>query len=247
MKIAAIADVHSNVEALRAVLADLSGVDAVICAGDAVGYYAAPNEVCDLLRNTVGAMVRGNHDAYVTDQLIPRYDRRSAYRTDWTRRVLTTRNRTWLASLPVEVVLDLGGKHIKLRHANPWDEETYLYPDSQHLQGIRLGTHEVLIVGHTHWPMVMRCGEGIVLNPGSVGQPRDWNPMASYAILDTKNLEVEFRRAYYDVNELQGRLIRRGWDPHMISILSRTKDGENPRPRQMGQKKDNVCQEGICN
>jgi len=227
MKIAIISDTHSNANALNAVLADVSNVDAIFCAGDVVGYYADPNEVCELLRQTANTIIRGNHDAYVTGELTPREEHRVAYRTDWTREVLTKDNYDWLATLSVEMSAELDGKCIKLRHASPWDEETYLYPDSERLQNIHLEVREILILGHTHWPMVVRSGNGIVINPGSVGQPRDWNPMASYVILNTQTLEFEFRRVSYDVARLQERLARQDWDLYTISILSRTKDNRN--------------------
>lgn len=228
MKIAILSDIHSNANALNAVLADISKVDAIFCAGDVVGYYADPNEVCELLRQAANTIIRGNHDAYVTGELIPREERRAAYRTDWTRKVLTKDNYNWLATLSAEMSFELGGRYIKLRHASPWDEETYIYPDSERLRDIYLKAGEILVLGHTHWPMVVRCGEGILINPGSVGQPRDWNPMASYVILNSQTLEIEVRRVSYDVAKLQERLARHDWDPYTISILNRTQP-EKPR------------------
>jgi len=229
MRLGILSDIHSNPFALNAVLKDFKSynVEIVLCAGDVVGYYADPNEVCELLRQTVNATIRGNHDAYVTGELTPREGHRVAYRTDWTREVLTKDNYNWLATLSVEASFRFGSGSIKLRHASPWDEETYLYPNSKRLNDIHLGVREVLILGHTHWPMVVRCGEGIIVNPGSVGQPRDWNPLASYAILDTETLECEFRRVSYDVAKLQERLARQDWDLYTISILNRTKDNQN--------------------
>jgi putative phosphoesterase len=227
MKIAIISDIHSNANALNAVLADMTNVDTIFCAGDIVGYYADPNEVCELLRQAGNVTIRGNHDAYVMGELAPREGPRAAYRTDWTREVLTKDNHAWLATLSVEVSLELDGKQIKFRHASPWDEETYLYPDSKRLQDIHLEVREILILGHTHWPMAVHCGEGILINPGSVGQPRDWSPMASYVILDTRTLKFEFRRVSYDVEKLQERLARQGWDHYAISVLNKSKNNQN--------------------
>jgi hypothetical protein len=86
--------------------------------------------------------------------------------------------------------------------------------------------------------MAVRCGEGMVINPGSTGQPRDWNPMASYAIVDTQTLEVKFHRVPYDVAKLQDRLARRGWDLNAISILCRAKDDQNVGVGNIGMSPD---------
>lgn len=222
MKIALLADIHANLPALQAVLNDLPYVDSIVCLGDVVGYYADPNEVCEVLRERKIATIRGNHDAYVAGKLNPQPERAEAYRTAWTRRVLACEHLAWLESVPISLEFECGRLTLQLRHATPWDEEGYLYPDSDRLSEIQLGSNQFLALGHTHWPMLRQCGEGFVLNPGSVGQPRDCNPKASYAILDTDSGQVEFRRVSYDVAGLQERLRQLGWDPASIAILSRT-------------------------
>jgi len=117
-----------------------------------------------------------------------------------------------------------GPSRVRVRHANPWDEELYLYPDSEaSLRRIALDPGEFLVVGHTHRPMTVRCGAGLLVNPGSVGQPRDWSPLAAYTILDTLTGEVVSRRVAYDTSTLQDRLTAGGWDPAMVSILTRTR------------------------
>ena len=232
MKVALLADIHANLPALAAVLDDLPQVDAVVCLGDVVGYYADPNEVCGLLRKFKIPTIRGNHDAYILGQLTPHPDRVAAYRTKWTREHLQPDHLAWLRSLPTSLEFRWGKMLVRLRHATPWDEEGYLYPDSD-LNEIRLGPNEFLALGHTHWPMLRPCGEGFVLNPGSVGQPRDCNPMASYAILDCDSGSVDFRRVHYDVAGLQERLRQLGWGPATIDILSRTsRKSGNKQPGQ---------------
>ncbi len=223
MKIALLADIHANLPALEAVMRDIPKVDSVVCAGDILGYYADINEVCDLLRRRGAAVIRGNHDCYITGLMQPSLERVAAYRTEWTRQKLEADHFKWLASLSAEMNYNLDSKLVRIRHASPWDEETYLYPDSVRLSEIKLRHDEFLVIGHTHYPMIRRCGEGMIINPGSVGQPRDWNPMASYAILDTQTADVDFRRVSYDVQGLQGRLTQMGWDADMIAILSRTR------------------------
>jgi putative phosphoesterase len=221
MKLGVISDIHANIAALDAVLADMPAVDRLICCGDIVEYYADPNEVCDRLRALSPLVVRGNHDAYVIGALGPSLERRAAYRTDWTRDALRPDNMEWLKSLPTEQRLTEGDREVVVRHASPWDEETYLYPDSPRLDEIRLGSRQILLVGHTHIPLHRTAGGGMIVNPGSVGQPRDWDPRAAYATVDLATGIVEHRRVAYDVGALQTRLRNLGWDPAMIKILGR--------------------------
>jgi putative phosphoesterase len=221
MQVGVIADIHSNLPALEAVLADMSTVDMLVCAGDIVGYYLDCNEVCERIRSLNVPVVRGNHDAYVLGALTPAPERRDAYRTDWTRAALAPDNLQWLASLPTERRLDVAGVTLILRHASPWDEETYLYPDSPQLA--QMSESEIMLVGHTHYPMVKRAGAGMIVNPGSVGQPRDWSPPAAYAVVSLPSRTVKFCRAAYNVDQLQARLVRSGLPAGSIKILSRTR------------------------
>jgi putative phosphoesterase len=223
VKIGLIADVHANLLALKSVIDDMPSAELWICAGDVVGYYPDINDVCNLLRQLGALVIRGNHDAYVTGNLSPNPDRKSAYRTEWSRENLEQSNLAWLASLPVERTFQIGEISIRVRHASPWDEETYVYPDSSQLDKISLESNEMLVLGHTHHPMLVRCGKGTLINPGSVGQPRDWNPMASYAVLDTDTNKTSFHRVRYDVASLQDRLSKLQWDSSTVSILSRTR------------------------
>jgi putative phosphoesterase len=223
MKLGLIADIHGNIAALEAVLSDMPNVDALICAGDVVGYYPHANQVCDRLRRLCALTIRGNHDAYVTGQLTADPEKAAAYRTAWTHDHLDRDHLAWLATLPIEMHFQWGGQQVRVRHASLWDEETYLYPDSPALADVQLERSEILIVGHTHHPFVRKCGEGLLINPGSVGQPRDWNPLASCAVLDVESRTACHRRVAYDVAGLQRSLAQMNWEAKTIEILSRTR------------------------
>jgi predicted phosphodiesterase len=166
-------------------------------------------------------VVRGNHDAYVVGHRQPDPNQASAYRTEWTRSQLSDSHRRWLAALPVELRFAWDGLSVIVRHASPWDEETYLYADSPALAQLDVQANELLVLGHTHRPMLVQAGDGRLLNPGSVGQPRDWNPKASYALVETGTKHVEVRRVSYDVAGFQARLEALGWNRELIDILGR--------------------------
>lgn len=223
LKIAFIADIHGNWPALQAVFQDLPTVDLCVCVGDLVGYYPDVNEVCEFVRSSGISTIRGNHDAYVVGDLEPAADKVDVYRTYWTRDRLSLDNKRWLESLPIELTFRCGYYHIKVRHASPWDETTYLYSDSDVLKRIKLNPFEILVFGHTHHPMQVPCGQGFAVNPGSVGQPRDWNPKAIYVLFDTALGRFEFRRVAYDVDGFQRRLKELVWNQSMIDTLSRVK------------------------
>lgn len=223
MRILLLADIHGNFPALQAVLEDIPPVEAVICCGDLVGYYPDVNEVCTQLRDINAHVIRGNHDAYVTAELIPDPDKKRVYMVDWTRSTLHPSHLKWLVSLPLEIRFQWKDLKIIVRHASPWDEETYLYVDSPDLSKVTLDKNEILALGHTHYPMTVNAGEGVIVNPGSVGQPRDWNPLASYAVIDTSSFQIENRRVWYSVSEFQKRLRSQNWDERTINILNRNR------------------------
>jgi predicted phosphodiesterase len=221
MRLGVISDIHGNLPALEAVLEAMPSVDLLLCAGDLVGYYPDVNEVCDRMRQSGAAIIRGNHDAYVTGELRPDPSRALAYRTEWTRQCLTAKNHAWLAALPVELRFSFGAAGIRMRHASPWDEETYLYKDSPKLKSIHPGAGEFVISGHTHIPLCLRMDQGFWINPGSVGQPRDFDPRASFSTIDTVTEAVEIIRCSYPVEAYQDRLREMNWDAKMVQILSR--------------------------
>jgi putative phosphoesterase len=222
VRLGIVADIHGNLPALEAVLAAMPRVDLLLCCGDIVGYYPDVNEVCALLREHQALVVRGNHDAYAIGELQPDPAKAAAYRTDWTRANLQPAHLRWLETLPVQLQFRWGHLRLTVRHANPWDEEMYLYSDSPQLAHVALEAGEILVLGHTHRPMQTKAGKGTVLNPGSVGQPRDWNPDASYALCETLAESIEIRRVPYAARDFQDRLEGLGWDRDAVGILSRT-------------------------
>lgn len=224
MKIALLADAHANYIALDAVLKDAASrnIDHIIFAGDAVGYYPYTNEVCNILREKADWCVKGNHDAFVTGGLPVSEDKKKAYALDYTLSEISPENMNWLKNLPEFLEFELSGKMFKIFHGSPWNYlEEYIYPDYHFFDRFDSIEADFIILGHTHYPMVKQIGSKIIVNPGSCGQPRDYNPMASYSTLDIGSGEVLFRRVFYDIETVIERTIQLNFDESVRSILVR--------------------------
>ena len=214
-KIGVIADPHSNLQALEAVLGDMPSVDSIICAGDLVGYGAQPNEVVDLARKRKIKTVLGNHDHAAVTLDTGGLSPVAAEVARWTAERLTPKNSRFLRGLPRETTLKKGGKSIYMAHGSPRNRlAEYIFPGTPNRVLIRMmgGVRaEIVILGHTHVPMQRVIQGKLLLNPGGVGQPRDRDPKASYAVLDLEGEpEVEFRRVGYNIAEAAGKIEEEG-------------------------------------
>lgn len=200
MRIGVVSDIHANRVALEAVLEDMPDVDELVCAGDIVGYNPHPAECIAAMREREIPTVMGNHDRMLATGRNFRGNHMARAGIEYARRKLGDEAVGWLADLPDERTL-LGGS-VKIVHGHPDDPDRYTYPD-EFSPGM-LGEEDVLIMGHTHVQHVEQYGEGIVLNPGSVGQPRDSDPRAAYAVVDINAVTVDKHRVEYDIEAVQG-------------------------------------------
>ncbi len=221
MRVAVISDVHGNQPALEAVLADVGTADALVACGDLVGFYPDAAEVVERLRGLGVQAVRGNHELMILGRLPVPPERAAYYATEPTRRALSPAQLSWLGALPAALERSWDGVAVEVRHATPWDDETYLYADAPAVGRVSLPEGGWLFLGHTHHPMRVRCGGGWLVNPGSVGQPRDFDPRAAYGILDTRAGTWTQRRVAYDHPAYQRRLERLGWDARASALLGR--------------------------
>lgn len=196
MKTGFISDIHGNFEALTAVLAELDrlGVTRIYCAGDVVGYYSQVNECCQELRLRGIPTVMGNHDWYLAGK---GYCLRSRSVNDciaYQKRVITKENLDWLKALPIQ--LEVGDIHmVHGGWGDPLDE--YLKPSQEYFERLE-GC--CFVSGHTHVQTVRQFGDKIYCNPGSVGQPRDGDPRAAFAIYDGQDFELH--RVPYDMQKV---------------------------------------------
>lgn len=196
MQVAVISDIHANTVALNAVLDALPPVDGIVCAGDVVGYNPWPAACVDAIRERSIPTVMGNHDRAVATGTAFRFNSMAGAGVEHAREQLADDAVAWLAGLP-DTRTVLGGR-VKLAHGHPEDPDRYAYPEE--FSAAMLGDEDVLVLGHTHVQAHGTFEEGIVLNPGSVGQPRDGDPRAAYALLDLDDLTVEERRVEYDID-----------------------------------------------
>ncbi|MCH7661038.1 MAG: metallophosphoesterase family protein [Euryarchaeota archaeon] len=198
MRVGLISDIHANRVALDAVLRDMPSVDHLVCAGDVVGYNPWPAECVEIVRERELPTVMGNHDRAVASDTAFRFNAMAKAGVEHSRRELSDNQLGWLAGLPEErTVLD---GNVKIVHGHPDDPDHYTYPDEFSPE---LFDNEVLLVlGHTHVQAHATYEEGIVCNPGAVGQPRDGDSRGAYAIVDLDRMEVEERRVEYDIEKV---------------------------------------------
>ena len=220
MRIAVLSDIHANLPALDAVLAALGDVDAVWHLGDVVGYGPHPDEVVARLREVDAVGVRGNHDVAALGTLDATYFNPAArWAVEWTGDRIVPETRAWLESLPERLEID----EITLVHGSPRDP-TWEYVTTSPAARANLAaiTTTHCLHGHTHIPIAWRDDDGhvetvrpsdgselvlderrVLLNPGSVGQPRDGDPRASFLLLDTDARRVTWRRVDYPIRAVQ--------------------------------------------
>ncbi|WP_135807194.1 metallophosphoesterase family protein [Halorussus marinus] len=216
MKVGVLSDVHSNEIALEAVLADLPDVDALVCAGDVVGYNPWPAECVEAIRTRGVPTVMGNHDRAVATGTAFRFNAMAKAGVEHADERLSDDQRAWLAELPDE--RREFDDRVKIVHGHPEDPDHYTRPHE--FGPDLLGEEDALIMGHTHVQHHEVYDEGVVLNPGSVGQPRDSDPRAAYAILDLDDLTVEERRVEYDIEAVQRAVEEAGLPSRIGSRLA---------------------------
>jgi predicted phosphodiesterase len=232
MRILVLSDLHANSAALKAALAAVEARwERVVCLGDVVGYGPDPNEVTSKIRELQAQTIRGNHDKAATG-LMPTDDFNPIAKTavDWTRSQLSPDNLKWLTTLPPGP-LETDG--IVLVHGALQDEDEYVFTPAQALEGLLDSAAGITFFGHTHHQggfaysngsnnlevlnlrprpsesfaaLRIDVGSRYLLNPGSIGQPRDGDPRAGFAIADLENNVVEFWRVSYDIAAVQSRM-----------------------------------------
>jgi predicted phosphodiesterase len=243
MRILVLSDLHANMTALAAALDAVQGRwDRVVCLGDVVGYGPDPNEVTARIRELGARTIRGNHDKAVADLMSTQdFNPVAKAAAEWTRTQLTPEHLAWLTALP-QGPLESDG--IVLVHGAFQDEDEYVFTPAQALEGLLDSDAEVTFFGHTHHQGGFSYGDSnlevlqirprpsesfaalrivpprrYLLNPGSIGQPRDADPRAGFAIADLEHQVVEFWRVPYDVGAVQARMRAAGLPEPLVQRL----------------------------
>lgn len=244
MRLLVFSDVHANATALEAALAACSGRwERAVCLGDIVGYGPDPNEVVERVRPLVSAIVRGNHDKAVSGVSdLEDFNPVARAAVEWTRSRLLPENARYLQSLPGGPV-EIDG--VALVHGAVEDEDEYVFTPDQALVGLLASRRPVTFFGHTHIQggfsydgariervessprpgtnfavVSLESKTRYLLNPGSVGQPRDGDPRAAFAIVDLEKRKVEFWRTPYDIPAVQDRMERAGVPEALVLRLA---------------------------
>jgi diadenosine tetraphosphatase ApaH/serine/threonine PP2A family protein phosphatase len=220
MTVALLSDVHANLVALEAVLADLPQVEAIWVMGDTVGYGPDPADALTLLRERRAVIVAGNHDrAVATGEGLELFNPAARAAAQRHQQWLGAGDRDALAALPL--TLEPAAGHL-ICHGSPRDPLwEYVFDGRIARDAMRATDAARCCVGHTHVPATFRTGDGrLMVNPGSVGQPRDGDPRAAYALLDLATGTVDFKRVEYDIAETQRRMRERALPEILADRLS---------------------------
>jgi len=235
-------DVHSNLEAFNAVLSNVDShqIERYVFLGDIVGYAANPNEVIDLLRTLKPLIaIRGNHDKVVAEiENGDNFNFSAQMAASWARQQITAYNKNFLRNLSSgPIVVD---ECFQVVHGHPEEEDFYIFRERDVRTVFNNGKHWILFFGHTHFPIIYMQNHSHVseeypdtdsyccplsrerkylINPGSVGQPRDSNPKASFAIFDSDADTIEMRRVEYDIQSAQEKIHTAGLPEYLASRL----------------------------
>ncbi|RKX71013.1 metallophosphoesterase [candidate division WOR-3 bacterium] len=230
--IALISDIHSNLEALNRVMEEIDrlGVERIWCLGDVVGYGADPNRCCEIVRERCELVIAGNHDWAVLDKTdITYFNPVAKEAVLWTRRELSGENREFLDRLGLKLKAD----QYLLVHSSPSrpEEWLYLFEREQFEEEFQAFGEPVCFIGHSHVPVIVDdelkiYGTGVnvepnhryIINIGSVGQPRDGDPRASFATIEGDRIEI--RRLEYDIETAQEKIRKAGLPEFLAERLA---------------------------
>jgi diadenosine tetraphosphatase ApaH/serine/threonine PP2A family protein phosphatase len=225
MKILVISDIHANLTALKTVLSEAGSVDAVWCLGDIVGYGPKPNECIQLIQEQPNMVcLLGNHDAASIDKMsVTTFNYEARLAVEWTKSKLTEENIEFLKNRPEFVILN----EVTLAHGSPREPILeYLLDIRSAAENFAYFENDYCFIGHSHLPVMFTNHNGqedvqlvfplpdntiqlkprAIVNPGSVGQPRDRDPRAAFAIYDDSDYTWEYRRVDYDIKETQAAM-----------------------------------------
>lgn len=223
LRIAVISDVHANLPALHAFFERIKQekVEGIYCAGDIVGYNPYPAEVIDIFIRKKIQTVAGNHDVAVCNNDFRDLNWMAAIAGRWTREQLTQEHLDYLSSLPETLRFECLGRRICVCHGSPYDRNEYVYPEIVTKDMLKDAGADILILGHSHVQFLSSYEESAILNPGSIGQPRDGKWQPGYAILEIEETHssIFLKRFEYCVEEVMEKIKETGLPEFFASRL----------------------------
>lgn len=231
MQIAILSDIHGNSDALSCVLdeAKLLDIKSLLIAGDFVNYYYNVDKVLDLLSLWNFEAISGNHESllssWVNNDTREKIKKKYGSALGKTEKALTEKQINWLINLPEKKELIINNKSVLLCHGSPWDQDQYIYPDVEKntIEKMFLENKDIIIYGHTHYPIIHKKNHQIIVNPGSVGQTRDKIPGACWAIWNTGTNTINLKRTPYNTERLIKQCqVNDPNLPYLQTVLTRT-------------------------
>ena len=231
MNIAILSDLHANCFALDKVLDDIGrrDVEKILIAGDLIGYYYWPRDVVEFCQTDSRVVcIKGNHEVNLESaindtQAMKRLTAKYGHGYMECVEQLTDTQLSWLFALPLNTTVEFGGMSFFMSHGSLAGCDEYIYPNSD--QAVLLQNYapaDVTIFGHTHYPFTHFHEGKIMVNPGSVGQPRDFGSLASYALVNTKNQTIVTPRIVFDAKPLTGAVAEKDPDlPYLGKVMHR--------------------------
>lgn len=212
MKVAFLSDIHANIEAFETVLeiTDRENIDKIFIAGDLVGYYYYPDKVIEICMSRDNIYcIKGNHDQNFLDglknnKLMSNFVKKYGYSYLLTKEKLNNDQVLWLEKLPTQLDVEINNVTITIAHGSIYSINEYVYPNELNKTlSNHLSRSNFTVLGHTHYPFLWCKGDKWLVNPGSVGQPRDQSAISSFIYLDTKNKVLTPKRAKFSIENLE--------------------------------------------
>lgn len=231
MKVAVMSDIHGNYDALIQVLEECKkyNVDKYIFLGDYVGYYYEPKKVWDKICQLDGFKIKGNHEDLLEDSLHSKVRKRQIKEKygighQLAQNQLSREEIKQLYNLPKKKQIQIKNFNFELNHGSPWDQNAYLYPDTD-LEIFEKANHleiDYVLVGHSHYPFIKKLSNSTIINPGSVGQNRLEGGVASWVLMDLEEVKTKIISTKYSVKSLAEKVRVLDPDkPYNYSILFR--------------------------
>lgn len=232
MRIAVIADIHSNIFSLNEVLLDIDNrnTDLIVCMGDLVGYATYPNEVIDTIRENRILTIKGNYDGAVGEELMvcgcdypdPKDAENAGLSLNWTIDETSDDNKEFLRNLPKEVRMTFEGKTMLFVHGSPRKINEYLKENSIEADEVMASIDaDILVCGHTHKPYYKMYGSKMLVNAGSAGKPKTGTPRANYVVIDIKgdNVSIEIYEVDYEYERTAKAIEENGLPQEFAEII----------------------------